>query len=134
MKDSEQLLNIVKQLTEANTGIEFTKHWTNDTLWFDVPAYASKGKKLAIPILDDEFGSLKSIDVTIISVNTYVNGNMGFVASVLKWDMIAKDGTELNPLIVRQTDCFEKQNGEWKIIHEHTSMPSEDGWDGKINQ
>ena len=34
--------------------------------------------------------------------------------------------------MMRQTDYLEKRNGEWKIIHEHTSMA--DGWNGKIEE
>ena len=32
--------------------------------------------------------------------------------------------------MLRQTDYLEKQNGDWKVLHEHTSMS--DGWDGRI--
>lgn len=35
-------------------------------------------------------------------------------------------------LIMRQTDYLEKQEGEWKVLHEHTSnVPN---WDGKIDE
>ena len=30
------------------------------------------------------------------------------------------------------TDCFEKRNGEWKLIHQHASVPAGGDWDGKI--
>jgi hypothetical protein len=33
---------------------------------------------------------------------------------------------------VRQTDCFERRNGEWKLFHEHASSPAGGEWDGKI--
>jgi len=28
--------------------------------------------------------------------------------------------------------CFEKRNGEWKLIHQHASVPAGGEWDGKI--
>ncbi len=40
-------------------------------------------------------------------------------------DMIGKDVTPYSPMFICQTDCFEKNNGEWKITHEYTSMPSD---------
>jgi hypothetical protein len=40
--------------------------------------------------------------------------------------------TELGTLVVRETDCYEKRNGEWKLIHQHASVPSGGDWDGKI--
>jgi hypothetical protein len=30
------------------------------------------------------------------------------------------------------TDCFERRNGEWKLIHQHASVPFGGGWDSKI--
>jgi hypothetical protein len=33
---------------------------------------------------------------------------------------------------VRQTDCFERRHGEWKLFHEHASAPAGGEWDGKI--
>jgi hypothetical protein len=36
-------------------------------------------------------------------------------------------------MLVRETDCFEKRNGQWKLIHQHASLPSGGGdWDGKV--
>jgi hypothetical protein len=35
-------------------------------------------------------------------------------------------------LVVRETDCFERRNGEWKLIHQHASVPSGGEWDGKV--
>ncbi len=42
----------------------------------------------------------------------------------------SKDGTVNKPIIVRQIDCFERQNDVWKIIHELSSIPTSKGWDG----
>jgi ketosteroid isomerase-like protein len=57
---------------------------------------------------------------------------MGIVCMVQRISTVSKDGTANKPLLVRQTDCFEKRNGEWKVIHEHTSAPKGAEWDGKI--
>jgi ketosteroid isomerase-like protein len=43
---------------------------------------------------------------------------------------VGKNGTANKPRIIRQTDCFEKQDGVWKIIHEHSSAPLSGEWDG----
>ncbi len=33
----------------------------------------------------------------------------------------SKDGSENPPFMMRQTDYLEKRDGEWKVLHEHTS-------------
>lgn len=47
-----------------------------------------------------------------------------------------KDMDIMLSMFIRQTDCFEKQNGEWKVIHEYSSIPvspsETHAWDGKI--
>lgn len=34
--------------------------------------------------------------------------------------------------IVRQTDYLEKQDGQWRVLHEHSFMAQ--GWDGRIDE
>lgn len=62
-------------------------------------------------------------------MRTFINGDSALVCSVQKWDTVSKEDKQAS-FMMRQTDYLEKQNGEWKILHEHTSMA--DGWDGKI--
>ncbi|MDR3076726.1 MAG: nuclear transport factor 2 family protein [Synergistaceae bacterium] len=131
-KDKEILLSIIDESSKSMTGAQSTKHWTNNTIWFDIPPFASKGVKPACKIFDDAFSQLKSIDVEILQTETFINGDMGVVCSVQRWNITWKDGTVKPPMLVRQTNCFERQNGQWKIIHEHSSIPAASGWDGKI--
>ena len=44
----------------------------------------------------------------------------------------SKDGSENPPFMMRQTDYLEKRDGEWKVLHEHTSAAQD--WDGKIDE
>jgi ketosteroid isomerase-like protein len=46
-------------------------------------------------------------------------------------NVVLKTG-DAKRLMVRETDCFEKRNGEWKLIHQHASVPSGGDWDGKV--
>ena len=60
-----------------------------------------------------------------------MNGDMGIVCTVQRVKIVLKNGDTKNSL-VRQTDCFERRDGEWKLIHEHASFPAGGEWDGKI--
>jgi ketosteroid isomerase-like protein len=131
-KDKEAVIAIIKEMAESMTGAQSTKHWTEDTIWFDIPAFASKGIKPALQFFDKAFSGLKSFKIDILEMETVVNGNMACVFMVQRFNTVSKDGTVNEPLLVRQTDCFEKRNGEWKVIHEHTSAPKGSEWDGKI--
>jgi ketosteroid isomerase-like protein len=130
--DKEILVSIIEEMSQSMTGAQSTKYWTSDALWFDIAPFASKGVKPACEFFDNAFGQLQSIKVDMVEIETTVNGNIGIVCSVQKWNIISKDGSVKDPMFVRQTDCFEKQAGQWKIIHEHSSVSSPAGWNGKI--
>ena len=46
--DKEALVAIVKEMSESMTGAQSTKHWAKDALWFDIPAFASRGIQPAL--------------------------------------------------------------------------------------
>jgi hypothetical protein len=35
-------------------------------------------------------------------------------------------------MLVRETDCFEKRDNDWQLIHQHASVRAVGEWDGKI--
>lgn len=132
MDDKKIVESIVKEIAKSFSGEESTKHWTKETIWFDAAPYASVGVEKAKKVFDEAFGNLKSCDVTILDMRTFINGASALVCSVQKWDTVNKDGSENPPFMMRQTDYFEKRGGEWKVLHEHTSAAQD--WDGKIDE
>jgi ketosteroid isomerase-like protein len=69
--------------------------------------------------------------VGLIEMDAVVNGNMGLVCTIQRVSVVLKTG-DAKRLLVRETDCFERRNGEWKLIHQHASVPSGEDWDGKV--
>jgi ketosteroid isomerase-like protein len=128
--DKKILAHIVKEMTESMTGAQSTKHWADDALWFDIPAFASKGIKPALKMFDRVFDGFKSCDIDILDEEVTVNGDMGIVCTIQRVKIVLKNGDKKDSL-VRQTDCFERRGGAWKLIHEHASFPAGE-WDGKI--
>ena len=131
-QDKKVLLSIVEEMSKSMTGVQSTKHWASDALWFDVAPFASKGVGPARAQFDKEFGKLASFVVEISESETFIHGDMGVVCSVQRWNIVPKDGSAPSHLLIRQTDCFERRQGQWRIIHEHSSVPAFQGWDGKI--
>src|SRR5271163_5001619 len=130
-KDKEMLVSIVKEMTESKTGAQSTKHWAEDALWFDIPAFASRGIQPALKMFDRVFNGFSSCDIDILEEDVTINGDMGIVCTIQKVNIVLKNG-DTKRALVRQTDCFERRGGEWQLIHEHASFPSGGEWDGKI--
>lgn len=129
--DREILTSIVKEMAESMTGAQSTKHWAEDALWFDIPAFASRGIQPALKMFDRVFSGFKSCDIDILEEDVTINGDMGIVCTVQKVNIVLKNG-EAKQALVRQTDCFERRDGAWRLIHEHASFPAGGEWDGKI--
>ena len=130
-RDKEIILSIVKEMTESMTGAQSTRHWAADALWFDIPPFASKGIQPAVSMFDKVFSNFQSCKVDILETETFMSGNMGIVCTVQRVNIVMKNGASKSAL-VRETDCFEKRNGNWQLIHQHASFPSGGEWDGRI--
>lgn len=129
--DKQTLFSIVKDMTESMTGAQSTRHWAEDALWYDIPPFASKGVQPAIKMFDKAFSSFQSIKVDILETETFVSGDMGIVCTSQKLNIVLKNG-DTKRMLVRETDCFEKRNNNWQLIHQHASVPAGGEWDGKI--
>jgi ketosteroid isomerase-like protein len=130
-KEKDDLFLIVKEMSESLTGAQSTRHWAADALWFDIPAFASKGVQPARKFFDKVFSSFEACKIDILETDIVVNGNMGIVCTVQHVNLVLKNGDKKS-MFVRETDCFEKRANEWQLIHQHASVPSGGPWDGKI--
>jgi ketosteroid isomerase-like protein len=130
-KDKEALVAIVKEMSESTTGAQSTKRWAKDALWFDIPAFASRGVSPASRFFDKVFAGFQSCKVDFLEMDTVLRGNMGVVCSVQRVNVVFKNGVA-KTMVVRETDCFEKRDGQWQLIHQHASVPAGGEWDGKI--
>ena len=130
-RDKKILIAIVKEMAESMTGAQSTKHWADDALWFDIPAFASRGIQPALRMFDRVFSGFTSCNIDILEEDVMINGDMGIVCTIQRVNIVLKNG-DTKRALVRQTDCFERRGGEWQLIHEHASFPAGGEWDGKI--
>ncbi|TPI58236.1 nuclear transport factor 2 family protein [Mesorhizobium sp. B3-1-7] len=129
--DTEALTAIVKEMAASMTGEQSTRHWADDALWFDIPPFASRGIQPAMKTFDRVFKGFKSCDINILQEDVTISGDMGVVCTVQDVNIVLKNGGAKHALI-RQTDCFKRRGGSWKLFHEHASLASGGEWDGKI--
>ena len=130
-RDRETLTGIVREMADSMTGAQSTKHWADDALWFDIPAFASRGVAPALKMFDRVFSTFKSCKIEILDEEVTINGDVGIICTVQKVHIVLKNG-DMKNMIIRQTDCFERRDGKWKLFHEHASAPAGGEWDGEI--
>ena len=60
------------------------------------------------------------LELTDLQVAT--DGKLGYAHSIQHFKGTDTNGKHVE-MAFRVTDCLEKENGKWKIVHEHNSMP-----------
>ncbi|WP_030143549.1 YybH family protein [Mycetocola saprophilus] len=130
-QDKDTLIGVVGEMATSMTGAQSTRHWASDALWFDIVPFASRGIAPAQKLFDDTFATFESCTVEILDLDATVNGDMGIVCTVQRTALVLKDGSS-RQVISRQTDCFERREHGWELIHQHASVPAGGAWDGTI--
>lgn len=125
--DREILISLVKEMADAQTAEQITKHWADDVLWFDIQPHASKGKSAAIKEFTRQFALLDSCTADLLQTEVILSGNIGIVCTIQHFTAVA-GGKPASDIITRQTDCFEKRDGKWEQVHQHISLPVDGEW------
>ena len=124
---NEQIENLEKGLVDAGNNADVAKIMTfydpsNELLVFDiVPPREYRGaaawRKHIEDLAPDFNGKTELID---LKVNA--DANLAFASSIQHFTGKAKDGTPID-LTTRVTDCLQKKQGRWMIVHQHISAP-----------
>ena len=130
-QDRETIIAIVREMAESMTGAQSTRHWASNVLWFDIPPFASRGVGPARKLFDETFAKFESCTVDILELDVVVNGDMGIACTVQSTNIVLKGGATRH-VMARQTDCFERRENGWVLIHQHASVPAGGEWDGQI--
>ena len=79
----------------------------------------------------EQFSGLRSVNKLELSkVRVHVVGDMGFVTATWTLEATTKDGDAMAQT-GRLTDIWQKIEGKWLIVHEHSSLPFGNG--GNLN-
>ena len=131
-EDRQAVERIVRESAQSFSGLESTRHWTRETIWFDAGPYAAKGARKAAAAFDQAFANMNSCEVSILDMRTFINGDAALVCSVLRCETVNLDGSPNPPFLMRRTDYLEWRDGAWRVLHEHSSHAL--GWDGVIDE
>ena len=125
MTDKEIIVGYTVDMAKAQGADEIMKHWADDVNWFDITARHLKGYDSVYKEFSAQFGKLKECGAEILEIDCKISGNLGIVTSKQDFWAISKSGHK-DTMITRQTDCYEKIDNEWKLIHQHISLCLED--------
>ena len=82
-------------------------------------------------MFDKAFSNFESYESDFLETSVVVSGDMGIVCTIQRLTIALKNGNT-QTLLVRETDCFERRDDRWQLIHQHASVPAGGEWDGKV--
>ena len=88
-------------------------------------AWSFEGVPARRKVIEEWFGSLgeERVAVTFDRVQTIVTSDLASLTARVVYAAISPAGAELRSMQNRLTWVLKAEGGEWKIIHEHTSVP-----------
>ncbi len=125
MTDKETLIHLTKQMGVAQTGDEITRNWHEKAVWFDLQFYRMKGLENCRQEFNEQFSRISNVQTEFPEIDAFVDGNIGFVLSIQRFMCNDVEGNPCCDFLTRQTDCYIKENGTWKLIHQHVSLPTD---------
>lgn len=95
-----------------------------DIVSFDVnPPMRRMGLAAKLATWADAFEAFRSpLDYEVRELTIDVDGEIGSAHSVNRLSAVSEDAIRRGPW-VRATLCFRKIDGEWRITHDHVSVP-----------
>ncbi len=126
MEDKDIIVGITREISSALDADRIIAHFAEDATWFHITDRYIRGYDNIYNEFKEQLSSLEFYEPSIVEMNCNVSGNLGVISSIHDILVRGKGHTSNMRLIVRNTDCYEKRNDEWKIVHKHTSLCLED--------
>lgn len=104
----------------------FLELYAHDTLVFDAwGMWEFAGVDAWRPMVTMWFESLgdKLCEARFTEVVATVRDDVAFAHAAVRYAEVTADGEQVDSMMNRFTVALEKRDGEWKITHEHTSVP-----------
>jgi ketosteroid isomerase-like protein len=135
--DEDQILELHHGFVEANT----TGDWAyleahmapgpEGFRWYNLNKSVYVGMDHIVRLWKFLVAMGGNADIPIKEEQITVNGDMGFVSYIMQFD------ADFGPMgkvsqSARSTEIWERQGGEWKMVHFHCSEHEPGGWEGGL--
>ena len=125
----QRLLRTYREAAFAKDIEAFIAIYDDDIEAFDMwgPEWLYQGVQSWRGMVERWFGGLGDKRVLVEMEQVRINEMQGaaFVSTFVKYTALSATGERLRSLVNRMTWLLEPKEGNWKVIHEHTSAPAD---------
>lgn len=119
-----QIIENVSEAIEERDVNRIMTAYSSDAVIYDVRDALEIGKEGLQKNWEECFRMTKDFRSEIDEVTVYAEDDVGFSHCLIHTIGTTTSGEQIDNWI-RMTDCFRRINGEWKVVHEHASMPGD---------
>ncbi len=126
MKTIQDFFTIYKQTTWDKDAEKMIALYHEDVVIFDMWEHGYQtGLATWSVVIKDWLGSLgeEKVKVLFEMIATQEDGNVGFASALITYEAISPNNTIIRSMKNRITLGFSSVEGNWKVIHQHTSAP-----------
>ncbi len=126
MKTIQDFFTIYKQTTWEKDTEQMIALYHKDVVIFDMWEYGYQtGLATWSMVIKDWLGSLgeEKVKVLFEMIAIQEDGDIGFASALITYQAISPDNTIIRSMKNRITLGFSRGEGNWKVIHQHTSAP-----------
>jgi len=121
--DETAIAEIEREMASAQAVEGVTRTWDDNVVYYDIQPRSVVGKAAAVAEIAEQFRGVKNLRTKILQLTVHAEGNIGYAFSTQNFIADATNGgPELN-FIFRETDIFVKKEGQWRLVHQHLSVP-----------
>lgn len=123
-KDKKAIEDTEHKIIAATSTDEVMKYYDkNDIDLYDfVPPLQYEGATAVHGDLDNFFNNAKDVKGNFVVLVVETGGTMGMARSIQHFTWTDAAGKQQEATL-RVTDVFRKEDGKWKVIHSHVSVP-----------
>lgn len=121
--DEAAILKIEDDMAAAQTVDAILTAWDKDVVWFDMLPGEANGIKEVRKSLGAQVDAVRNIRIKIKRIKVETGKDLAFAWSTQHLVADGRNGGPALDVVFRQTDCFERKKGHWKLVHQHLSVP-----------
>ena len=126
MSSDEATIVAIEQAMPLAQDVESLTHsWDDDIVYYDFGAGRLENKAAAVAEIGSQFGRVTNIRTRFLSLAVKAVGSLGYAFSRQNFIADSVDGGEELNLVFRKTDIYEKKDGDWRVVHQHLSFPTD---------
>ncbi len=126
MKTIQDFFNLYRQTAWEKDTEQMIALYHEDVVIFDMWEHGyQNGLATWYMGIKDWLGSLgeEKVKVLFEMIATQEDGNIGFASALITYQAISPNNTIVRSMKNRITLGFRRVQGNWKVIHQHTSAP-----------